>query len=229
MVDLLGRAGQLLRAENFIHKMPFQPNTVTWMTLLGSCRVHGFIDQAKSTAEHVIQLDPEFAPAFVVLSNIYAKAGIWEDAEKVRKLMLARAVRKEPGCSWIEVNNRVHEFVVGDISHPQAEEIYSQLERLEEELQNDNCVPDKKVALDVVEEEKEQTPSHHSEKLAIALGLISTPDGTPLHIIKNLRVCVDCHMDIRRISMIVGREIIIRDSNRFHHFKDGVCSCGDYW
>ncbi|KAJ0736124.1 putative DYW domain-containing protein [Helianthus annuus] len=69
----------------------------------------------------------------------------------------------------------------------------------------------------------------HSERLALAFGLISTPSGCPIHIMKNLRICLDCHVVFKFISNIVKREIVVRDINRFHHFKDGVCSCGDYW
>jgi hypothetical protein len=71
--------------------------------------------------------------------------------------------------------------------------------------------------------------SRHSEKLAIAFGLISTPEGTTLRIMKNLRVCNDCHTAIKFISKVADREIILRDATRFHHFRDGLCSCKDYW
>ncbi|KAJ7523846.1 hypothetical protein O6H91_18G064700 [Diphasiastrum complanatum] len=82
---------------------------------------------------------------------------------------------------------------------------------------------------DVEDEEKENALYEHSEKLAITFWLISTPPGTPIRITKNLRVCDDCHNATKIISRIIGREIIARDANQFHHFKDGFCSCGDYW
>ncbi|KAL5975601.1 hypothetical protein ACLOJK_019926 [Asimina triloba] len=91
-------------------------------------------------------------------------------------------------------------------------------------------VPDTRYVLhDIDQEAKEQALLYHSERLAIAYGLISTPARTPLRIIKNLRVCGDCHNAIKIMSKIVGRELIVRDNKRFHHFKDGKCSCGDYW
>uniref|UniRef100_UPI0040747504 Synthetic PPR-DYW protein n=1 Tax=synthetic construct TaxID=32630 RepID=UPI0040747504 len=230
MVDLLGRAGRLDEAEDLIKSMPFQPNVVVWGTLLGACRVHGDVERGERAAERILELDPESAAPYVLLSNIYAAAGRWDEAAKVRKLMKERGVKKEPGCSWIEVNNKVHEFVAGDKSHPQTKEIYAELERLSKQMKEAGYVPDTKFVLhDVEEEEKEQLLCYHSEKLAIAFGLISTPPGTPLRIIKNLRVCGDCHTATKFISKIVGREIVVRDANRFHHFKDGVCSCGDYW
>ncbi|URD95490.1 PPR repeat [Musa troglodytarum] len=91
-------------------------------------------------------------------------------------------------------------------------------------------VPDTRYVLhDIDQEAKEQALLYHSERLAIAYGLISTPARTPLRIIKNLRICGDCHNAIKIMSRIVGRELIVRDNKRFHHFKDGKCSCGDYW
>ncbi|CAN6336621.1 unnamed protein product [Urochloa humidicola] len=91
-------------------------------------------------------------------------------------------------------------------------------------------VPDTRYVLhDIDQEAKEQALLYHSERLAIAYGLISTPARTPLRIIKNLRICGDCHNAIKIMSRIVGRELIVRDNKRFHHFKEGKCSCGDYW
>lgn len=91
-------------------------------------------------------------------------------------------------------------------------------------------VPDTRYVLhDIDQEAKEQALMYHSERLAIAYGLISTPARTPLRIIKNLRICGDCHNAIKIMSRIVGRELIVRDNKRFHHFKGGACSCGDYW
>jgi hypothetical protein len=97
-------------------------------------------------------------------------------------------------------------------------------------MNNLGYVPDTRFVLhDVEEEEKVSRLCHHSEKLAIAFGLISTPPGTSLRIFKNLRVCGDCHTATKFISKIVGRVIIVRDANRFHHFENGLCSCRDYW
>jgi hypothetical protein len=91
-------------------------------------------------------------------------------------------------------------------------------------------VPDTSFVLhDVSEEEKKSLVLSHSEKLAIAFGLINTSPGMPIQITKNLRVCSDCHIATKFISKIVRREIILRDTKRFHYFRDGLCSCGDYW
>eukprot|EP01018_Ginkgo_biloba_P008730 Gb_35202 [translate_table: standard] len=230
MVDLLGRVGHLDEAEDFINNMPCEPDAIVWGALLGACRVHGNTKLAKSVAERLLELQPQCTGTHVLLANIYAAGGRWDDAANVRKLMNNKGLKKELGQSWIDVKNRVHTFVVEDRLHPQSEEIYAMLERLAKQMKDAGYVPDTNFVLhDVEEEQKEQVLCYHSEKLAIAFGLISTVPGTPIRISKNLRVCGDCHSATKFISKIVGREIVVRDTNRFHHFKDGLCSCGDYW
>eukprot|EP01018_Ginkgo_biloba_P006955 Gb_01588 [translate_table: standard] len=230
MVDLLGRASCLDEAEDFIFKMPLKPDASVWGTLLGACRIHGNLDMGKRTAERLLELEQQDSTTYVVLANIYAAMGRWDDASKVRNLMKDRGVKKQPGCSWIEVKNKIHAFVAGDVSHPHNKEIYAMLDTLAGEIKQAGYVPNTNFVLhDVEEEQKELLLCHHSEKLAIAFGLISTNSGMTIRVVKNLRVCGDCHIATKFISKIVGREIIVRDANRFHHFKDGQCSCGDYW
>ncbi|XP_057873196.1 pentatricopeptide repeat-containing protein At1g11290, chloroplastic [Cryptomeria japonica] len=230
MVDLLGRAGYLNEAHDFIEAMPVKPNASVWGSLLSACRIHGNIELGEKVAEHLFDLDPEDAGNYVLLFNIYAAAGKWDDAAKVRTAMKDRGLKKTPGSTLIEVNNKIHAFVVGDTRHPQSDQIYEMLEILERRMEDAGYVPDTKFILHNVEEEaKEHMLSVHSEKLAIAFGIISTRPGMPIQITKNLRVCGDCHTATKFISKIVRREIIVRDANRFHHFKDGICSCSDYW
>eukprot|EP01018_Ginkgo_biloba_P001347 Gb_16635 [translate_table: standard] len=230
MVDLLGRAGRLDEAQDFINKMPIKPGATVWGCLLGACRIHNNIELGQHVADHLFELETEDAAPYVLMSNIYAAAGRWDDIEKVWKTMNDRKVKKKPGCSWIEVNKQVHTFFVGDRSHPQTQEIYAKLDKLARQMKAAGYVPNTKFVLkDVEEEQKEQSLCHHSEKLAIAFGLINTSPGTVIRVIKNLRVCGDCHSATKFISKIVEREIVVRDANRFHHFKDGQCSCGDYW
>ncbi|XP_057827674.2 pentatricopeptide repeat-containing protein At4g21065 [Cryptomeria japonica] len=230
IVDLLGRAGLLEEAEDFIKKMPLEPNISVWQSLLGACRIHGNMELGKYAAECLLKLEPNDSATYILLSNIYAAANRWEDAARVRKMMRDRGVKKEAGRSWIDINNTVHEFVADDSSHPEAEEIYSMLKRLSRQMKDAGYVPNTDFVLhDVEKEQKENYLCYHSEKLAIAFGLIKTPPGAPIRIMKNIRVCGDCHMAIKLICKIVGREIIVRDATRFHHFKNGLCSCGDYW
>lgn len=108
-------------------------------------------------------------------------------------------------------------------------EIYAMLDSLFRQMKDAGYVPDTNSVLhDLEEAHKEQILYHHSEKLTIAFALISIPPGVPI-IIKNIRICADCHSAIKFISKIVAREFIVRDANRFHHFKEEQCSCGDYW
>eukprot|EP01018_Ginkgo_biloba_P013180 Gb_21047 [translate_table: standard] len=230
MVDLLGRAGHLDEAQDFVDKMPIKPDATVWICLLGACRIHNNIHMADRVAEYIFQLDPKNPAPYVLLSNIYAAAGRWDDCENVRRMMKDRKIKKMPGCSWIEVNKQVYAFVAGDRSHLQTQKIYAELESLSSQMKVAGYVPDTRFVLhDVEEEQKEQILYHHSEKLAIAYGLINTSHGTTIRVIKNLRVCSDCHSATKFISKIAAREIIVRDANRYHHFKDGQCSCGDYW
>eukprot|EP01018_Ginkgo_biloba_P039317 Gb_36398 [translate_table: standard] len=230
MVDLLGRAGRLDEAQNFINKMPIKPDVGVWGSLLGACRIHINIEVGEHAAEQLLELDPQNTAPYVLLSDIYAASGRRDSIEKVRKMMQDRRVKKKPGLSWIVVNKQVNSFLVGDRSHPQTQNIYAELERLSGQMKAAGYVPDTRYVLnDVEEEQKEEILFRHSEKLAIAFGLINTSPRTSIRIIKNLRMCGDCHSAIKFISKIVAREIVVRDGSRFHHFKDGRCSCGDYW
>ncbi|XP_057844583.2 pentatricopeptide repeat-containing protein At2g03880, mitochondrial-like [Cryptomeria japonica] len=230
MVDLLGRAGYLEDTLKFIIKMPVKPVVVVWMCFLGACRSHMNIGLGVYIATVLFDLDSKNAATYVLLSNIYAEVGRWSEVEMVRRLMKDRQIKKIPGCSWIEGHKMVHVFCVGDRSHPQTHDIYAKLEKLTWEMKAVGYFPDSRYLLnDVEDEEKELFLCHHSEKLAIAFGLLNTPSGTTIRIVKNLRVCADCHTATKFISKIVAREIVVRDANRFHHFKQGQCSCGDYW
>jgi len=230
MVDLLGRSGCLSEAQHFINKMPLEPDACVLGALLGACRVHGNIELAECVAERLFVLEPQNAGNYVLLSNIYATAGRGDDVAKIRKMMRDRGLIKNPGCSWIEVDNKVHAFYVGDKSHPQAEVIYAMLESLAGQMKDAGYAPNMNFVLqDVEEEDKGLVLYGHSEKLAIIFGLINTCPGTSIRVINNLRMCGDCHHTTKFISRFVRREIFVRDTNRFHHFRDGICSCGDYW
>ncbi|KAK1396859.1 Pentatricopeptide repeat-containing protein [Heracleum sosnowskyi] len=230
MVDLYSRAGLLEKAMSVIEGMPFPASATIWRTLLGACRVHRNLELGKRAGEELMSLEPQHSAAYVLLSNLYAAAGKWEEKAKVRKLMDERQVKKEAGYSWIEVKRKTYSFLAGDRSHPLSESMYLKLGELNVRLKDAGYQPDTNYVLqDIEEEHKEATLSEHSERLAIAFGLISTPLGSPLYVIKNLRVCGDCHTVIKLISSLEGREIVVRDSNRFHHFKEGSCSCGEYW
>ncbi|KAG4115287.1 hypothetical protein ERO13_D12G094000v2 [Gossypium hirsutum] len=230
MVDLLGRAGLTQEAYDFIEKMPIEPDAVTWGSLLSSCKVYKNVELGKVAAERLLLIDPDNSGAYSALANLYSVCGKWDDAAKIRKLMKDGGVKKEQGISWVQIKNKFHVFGAEDGLHPQKDEIYKMMAKIWEDIKKMGFVPDTESVLhDLEEEVKEQMLRHHSEKLAIAFALISTPENTTLRIMKNLRVCNDCHSAIKFISKLSGREIIVRDATRFHHFKDGFCSCRDYW
>jgi pentatricopeptide repeat protein len=230
MIDLISRAGRLEEARTFIDKMPVHPDAIGWATLLSSCRFYGNMEIGKWAAERLVELEPQNPASYVLLSSMFAAKGKWDNVAQLRKGMRAKGVRKEPGCSWIKYKNRVHIFSADDQSSPFSDEIYSELERLNCKMIEEGYVPDMRSVLhDVEESEKIKMLSHHSEKLAIAFGLIFVPPGLPIRVFKNLRVCGDCHNATKYISKITQREILVRDAARFHLFKDGTCSCGDFW
>ncbi|CAK9200383.1 unnamed protein product [Sphagnum troendelagicum] len=230
MVDLLGRAGRLHEAENMVLAMAYKPQVAAWMALLGACRIHGNVEMGERVAKQVLELEPENAAGYVLLSNLFTATGNRDLSENIERQRKERRVKKHPGRNWIEVDNEVHTFVVDDQHHPQMIEIHAELKRLSGLMHDAGYVPDTNFVLhDVEEEEKVFHLCHHSEKLAIAFGLINSAPGNPLCIRKNLRVCRDCHTSTKFISKVVGRAIMVRDANRFHHFQDGECSCRDYW
>ncbi|KAK2987967.1 hypothetical protein RJ640_011230 [Escallonia rubra] len=230
VVDLLGRAGYLEQAYDFILKMPVEPAITVWGALLSACKIYHHVALGEYAAERLFALDPLNTGHYVQLSNLYASRRLWNGVANVRVVMKEKGLVKDLGCSTIEVNGKLQAFRMGDKSHPRSNELFQKLERLERRLKEAGFVPDMESVLhDLNYEDKEESLCNHSERLAIAYGLISTPPGTTLRITKNLRACVNCHAATKLISKLVEREIVVRDANRFHHFKDGSCSCGDYW
>ena len=144
--------------------------------------------------------------------------------------MQKRGIKKEKAHTWIEIDKKVHIFESGDRSHPLSQKIYSCLHNVVGKIKKIGYVHNTSMVMQNVDDRtKEEIVLSHSEKLAIGLALISTPPGTRIMIVKNLRVCIDCHIATALISKIEGREIVARDSSRFHHFKDGYCSCRNRW
>ncbi|XP_057489119.1 pentatricopeptide repeat-containing protein At4g14820-like [Actinidia eriantha] len=230
MVDLLGRANLLGEALELVEQMPLAPNVIIWGSLMAACRVHNEFEMSKFAAKRLLELDPDHDGAHVLLSNIYAKERRWEDVGKVRRLMKHRGVCKERGCSRIELNNEIHEFLMADRNHKQAEEIYAKLDEVVGELKLVGYAPNTcDVLVDLDEDEKMEMVLWHSEKLALCYGLMREEKGTSIRIVKNLRICEDCHAFMKLVSKVYQRNIVVRDRTRFHHYKDGLCSCKDYW
>ncbi|KZV34703.1 pentatricopeptide repeat-containing protein mitochondrial [Dorcoceras hygrometricum] len=230
MIDLLGRAGKLKEAMKLIHEMTSEPDAVTWRTLLSACKVHRDMDLAEYAAKQVLKLDSQDVGTYILLSNIYANTQRWEDVACLRNSMKDVGIKKEPGCSWIEVNKKIHAFILGDRSHPQVNSIYQELNKIICRLKEEGYVPDTNFVLQDVEGEQMETSLlYHSEKLAITFGIMSFPKGKTIRIRKNLRICGDCHVFAKLVTKMENQSIVIRDPIRYHHFQDGACSCGDYW
>ncbi|XP_068661077.1 pentatricopeptide repeat-containing protein At1g34160-like [Aristolochia californica] len=230
VVDLLGRAGRLLEAHMMIKSMPLVPDAVLWQTLLGACNTYGNIELAELASEKLREMGSASDGDYVIMSNVYAAYGRWEDVGRVREAMKINDVRKMPGCSFIEVEGILHSFLNGDQTHLKSKEIYSKLDEISIRIKSLGYAPRTWFVLhDIGEEEKENVLLYHSEKLAMAYGLICMNEGGLIQVYKNLRICGDCHIVFKLVSKIYEREIVVRDRSRFHRFKGGFCSCGDYW
>lgn len=221
LVDLFGRAGKLEKALEVIKNCPSQHDPVLWRTLLGSCKIHKNVEMGEIAMRSLVQVGASNAGDCILLASIYQGVNNVDGVARMRKMIKSRGIRTTPGWSWIEVTDQVHKFVVDDKSHPHTNEIYNKLREVIHVLSQ----------LGYVEEGfwGTSTSSYHSEKLAIAFGIARTPEGTCLRIVKNLRVCGDCHSFTKFVSKAFNREIVVRDRVRFHHFKGGLCSCNDYW
>ncbi|ESQ56087.1 hypothetical protein EUTSA_v10027503mg [Eutrema salsugineum] len=235
MVDLFGRANRLREALEVIESMPMAPNVVIWGSLMSACRVHGEIELGEYAAKHILELEPDHDGALVLMSNIYAREQRWDGVRNIRRVMEEKNVFKEKGLSRIDLNGVSHEFLIGDKRHKQSDEIYAKLDEVVSRLKPAGYVPDSgSVLVDVEEEEKKDLVLWHSEKLALCLGLMSMDkeekgSSVVIRIVKNLRVCEDCHTFLKLVSKVYEREIIVRDRTRFHRYINGLCSCRDYW
>ncbi|XP_050226110.1 pentatricopeptide repeat-containing protein At4g33990-like [Mercurialis annua] len=230
MVDMLGRAGLLPEAFDLIKEMPMLPDDSVWGALLLACKIHGNMELGKLAADNLFQLEPDHTGYYVLMSNIYAASNKWQEVGKLRQDIINKGLKKPAAFSMIEYGNEVHGFHTADRENPYWLEVYQKAESLAIEMQIAGHIPDLSCALhDVEEEDKEYMLNYHSEKLALAFGILKLDSKMDIQITKNLRVCNDCHSAFKFISQIYGRKIIVRDTNRFHHFNRGVCSCNDYW
>ncbi|XP_065869275.1 pentatricopeptide repeat-containing protein At5g16860 [Euphorbia lathyris] len=230
MVDLFGRAGRLDEAMKLIKGMPMEPGQIVWVALLSGCRKYANVEIGEFAANKLLQLESENDGSYTLLSNIYANARRWDDVSRIRSLMKHTGIRKRPGCSWVQDKKGTATFFAGDWTHPQSKRIHEILRELIRRIEVLGYVPETSFALhDVDDEEKGNLLIEHSEKLALAYGILTSAPAAPIRITKNLRICGDCHSAFIYISMIVDHEIILRDSSRFHHFKKGSCSCRGYW
>ncbi|KAJ6348496.1 hypothetical protein OIU76_004878 [Salix suchowensis] len=182
MVDLLSRAGLFKEVHGFIEKMPLEPDVHVWGALLSACRIYKNVELGEGVSKKIQKLGPESTGNFVLLSNMYSAVGRWDDAARVRITQKEQGFEKSPGCSWIEISGVVHTFFGGgDRSHPQLAQISNKLDELLVEMKRVGYHAESSyVFQDVEEEEKEQVLLYHSEKLAIAFGILSLSPIKPI-------------------------------------------------
>ncbi|XP_062232561.1 pentatricopeptide repeat-containing protein At1g18485 [Phragmites australis] len=227
VIGMLSRAGRFADAIALMEEMPEEPDAKILSSVLSACHMHGEVELGKEVAEKLLELEPDKAEHYVLASNMYAGTGQWDEMRRVRKRLRDAGMSKDPGCSWIDVAGKVYSFVAGD---SMTSEVRRTWYDLEERIRRIGYVPDTSVVLhELEEEEKVEILRRHSEKQAIAFGLLRTAAPAKVRVLKNLRMCRDCHSAAKLISKVAGREIVVRDKTRFHHFRDGLCSCADYW
>uniref|UniRef100_A0A6B2L2B2 DYW domain-containing protein n=1 Tax=Arcella intermedia TaxID=1963864 RepID=A0A6B2L2B2_9EUKA len=230
VVDAFARGGKLEEAEKYIGSMS-ESNVITWLSLLGACRLHGDLERGERVAKEIFKRWPMNTAAYVLLGNIYASKGMHMERDLVRKNMEDLQLKKVPGMSWIYIDGKMNRFLVSDKNHPEIIKIRNKMNELYEEIKKAGFIPRTHYVLkDVKEEMLEKELCGHSEKLAIAYGLLKCSfNQKDITIYKNLRVCGDCHEATKWISKVIGKTIKLRDTQRWHNFSDGKCSCNDCW
>ncbi|CAI9263192.1 unnamed protein product [Lactuca saligna] len=218
VVDMLGSSGYLNEALELIEKMPLKPSAEIWEIMMNQSRVHGDLELGDRCAEILnlrepSRLDEQTKSGLIpIKSSDIAK----ENEKKMSSELISRAM--------------TFQFRSGDTSHPDQERLYSQLRYLKQAMIEAGYLAQTRFVLhDMDHENREEALLLHSERLALSQALLTTPARSSIRILKNDRICADCHEAIKIISKLVGRLIIVRDKKRFHQFENGVCSCRDYW
>ncbi|KAJ6842938.1 pentatricopeptide repeat-containing protein [Iris pallida] len=139
IIDLLGRAGLVAEAYKTVRAMPMRPDVLIWGALLSACKAQADVELSQQILNHLLDLEPcdSDSGVYVLLSNIFATNDRWRDVTRMRKLMRRKGIRKEPGSSVVEVNGKAHEFLVGEMDHPQKEEIWKMMYILAKHVQLD--------------------------------------------------------------------------------------------
>ncbi|KAF9618513.1 hypothetical protein IFM89_001914 [Coptis chinensis] len=204
-----GLAREAIDIFELMQRSEQKPDFISLNCVLSACcQDAGRLEEAYAMIKEM-RSEPDACVWGALLSSCRVHgSGMWKEVNRVRGVMENLGLRKNPGCSWIEVKNKVHTLLAGDRSHPNMAQIIEKLERLGMEMKKSGYCPDTNFVLqDVEEQDKENILCGHSEKLAVCLGLLSTPPGTCLRVIKNLRICGDCHTAIKFIARFEGREI----------------------
>ncbi|KAL6642306.1 hypothetical protein ACP70R_020487 [Stipagrostis hirtigluma subsp. patula] len=238
-VDMLGRAGRLEEAFELASEAQLEGSDalLLWNSLVSACRTHKRLDLATMAGQRMSEFNQDVVGGLVAMSNAYTSAGQADNAAGVWSSMRRHGIRKDPGCSWIEVKDVPYVFYAGAVSQAgaRAGEVTVLLDELEVKMREKGYRGTFGSArvFDAEEDDGDEGKGVmvglHSEILALGLGLLVVPKGMTIRVMKNLRMCCDCHEAFKLISGIVEREFVVRDLNRFHHFKMGSCSCSDYW
>ncbi|PWA91960.1 DYW domain-containing protein [Artemisia annua] len=230
MVDLYCRANLFPEASTFIKNMPVDPDPVIWRTFLVACKKNKDMEKGEAAGQKLLELEPSNPENYALFSSFYAACSEWSKMGHMKKEMRDKGLKTIPGCSSIEIDGTVHEFVLGDWSHPETKEIKEVLSDILIRVKALGHKPNvSEILHDVGDEVKEEALCEHSERLAIAYGILKTKSPVVIRVVKNLRVCGDCHEVTKIISRLYEREIIVRDRVRFHRFVGGRCSCNDIW
>jgi pentatricopeptide repeat protein len=230
MVDLLARSGKLEEAYNLINSMPMGPTDSALRSLLGSCKTYRHVQFAEYALQKLKELSTCNSGDYVILSDIYAQARRYDDMARMKTEGFDQGLIQEPGFSQVEVKGKTHKFVSQDKSHPNSAELYEMLYQIEQKLSFERYKPDtSEVSADVDEEEKQRLLGAHSQKLAVAFGLLYASTGAQIRVTSNIRIGKECHRYMELVSQTFDRKIVVRDRNRIHCFMSGACSCNNYW
>jgi pentatricopeptide repeat protein len=226
MVDALSRANRLDEAEDMLNKMENQ-SIIAWKSLLSACRWHSDIERAKRVAYKALKLEPQTPSIYVLLANTYSIAGYPNEAIKIRKQMDIKGIKKIPAETTIigiEKEKSIYRAFNGE------DDLFFEVQSIISKVEQIGYIPDTRFVLhNLTEQDKIIHLFGHSEKRALAVALKFMPIHLPIQLIKNLRVCPDCHNFMKYVSKLYNRKIIMRDTNRFHRFQDQHCDCNDYW
>ncbi|UJR24038.1 hypothetical protein I4U23_027003 [Adineta vaga] len=237
MIDCLSRSFLFDEAKQLIEKYESDqpPYLPMHMSLLSGARNRNDISLARQTVQRMRELfhnaDKFLVSASILFTNTLASTGELEEASQIRWNMTQSGAKKQIGLSWTEYNGEIVQFHVQDRSHPRTSELYDELNRLEKELiEHGHKFDARWITRPLMPDATVQSVlNSHSERLALAYNFIQRPVPSRIQIVKNLRICGDCHGAIKLISKIRRCEIIVRDANRIHHFADGKCSCDDHF